>query len=118
VGATLTGGSAWRPAPRGARQPPPAAGGPAGPLTAVEEEKVLEYPAPGGGGRVRWELTGGHPGGTRVVLTQTSPADRVAALAAWHAHLEALAARLRGQDGTCSEERVAELRRHYAEQAR
>ncbi|MFB9839331.1 SRPBCC family protein, partial [Actinoallomurus acaciae] len=60
--------------------PPPRATSPsvpAGALTDIGEEKLLEYawlrdgtPA----GRVRWELTGGHPAGTRVVLTQTGAA--------------------------------------------
>jgi uncharacterized protein YndB with AHSA1/START domain len=73
---------------------------PAGGLTAVRDEQLLEYTwlrdgAPAG--RVRWELTGGHPAGTRVVLTQTGPADEPAtALAAWHTHLEVLADHLRG----------------------
>jgi uncharacterized protein YndB with AHSA1/START domain len=112
----------------GAEPPVPITNGyvPAGPLTAVETEKVLEYAWLSAGepaGRVRWELTGGHPAGTRVVLTQTLPArpagERVTALAAWHTQLEILADHLRGRT-RCPwpKERTEELRRHYAEVAR
>ncbi len=95
----------------------------AGPLTAAEPRRVLEYAWPDGdepAGRVRWELNGGHPAGTRVVLTQTVPAhleeETVTALAAWHTHLEVLADHLRGVEHCpFPEDRVEELRKHYAE---
>jgi uncharacterized protein YndB with AHSA1/START domain len=93
----------------------------AGALTAVEPQRVLEYAWLADGepaGRVRWELTGGHPAGTRVVLTQTGPvrlADvRVTALAAWHTHLDLLAGRLRGLTRPWPEERTRELEKHYS----
>jgi uncharacterized protein YndB with AHSA1/START domain len=117
------------PAPaEGEEPPPPVTNGyvPAGPLTAVRDGEVLEYAwlsdgEPGG--RVRWELTGGHPAGTRVALTQTLPGasaeERVTALAAWHTQLEILADHLRGIT-RCPwpKERTEELRRHYSEAAR
>ena len=112
----------------------PAAGGPpplratngyvpAGVLTEAGDGTLLEYewlcdgePA----GRVRWELTGGHPAGTRVVLTQTGPARlpdlRVTALAAWHTHLEVFADHLRGiTHCPWPADRTEELEKHYAE---
>jgi uncharacterized protein YndB with AHSA1/START domain len=112
----------------------PAAGGPpprrttngyvpAGTLTAADPPRtLLEYDWLHGGepaGRVRWELTGGHPAGTRVVLTQTGPArlsgERVTALAAWHTQLELLAGHLRGgTDRPWPEHRTEELAEHYA----
>jgi uncharacterized protein YndB with AHSA1/START domain len=111
----------------------PAAGGPppvratnayltAGVLTAVEAGKVLEYEWLSGGepaGRVRWELTGGHPAGTRVVLTQTAPAgparERIAALAAWHTGLELFADHLRGiTGGPWPTARTEELAKRYS----
>jgi uncharacterized protein YndB with AHSA1/START domain len=104
----------------------PAVGGPppapataghlaAGTLTEVEPHEVLEYTWPAG--RVRWELTGGHPAGTRVVLTQTPPdGDPVPALAAWHARLDVLAARLRGStDDTWPGDRAAQLVKRYTD---
>jgi uncharacterized protein YndB with AHSA1/START domain len=107
--------------------PPPrftAADVPAGALTQVRTGELVEYPWTGGGesaGPVRWELTGGHPAGTRLVLTQTGPA-RLAGqcprlLAAWHHHLELLADHLLGRTRCRSEERLAELRARYAERA-
>lgn len=94
----------------------------AGTLTEVEENQVLEYAWLSGGepaGRVRWELTGGHPAGTRLVLTQHGPArlagERVNALAAWHTQLELFADHLRGATRCWPEGRTEELRKHYAE---
>ncbi len=91
----------------------------AGPLIAAEAGQVLEYTWLADGdpaGQVRWELTGGHPAGTRVVLTQTgrSAGMRATALAAWHTHLEIFAAHLRGVE-VCPwpEERTEELRARY-----
>lgn len=74
---------------------------PAGPVTAVEAPRVLEYewhigarPA----GRVRWELTQGTGHGARLILTQHGPGEaateRATALTAWRTHIEALAAQL------------------------
>ena len=95
----------------------------AGALTSVETEAVLEYAWLADGesaGRVRWELTGGHPAGTRVVVTQSGPARladvRVTAPAAWHTHLEVFAAHLRGvPDRPWPSERTEELRGRYAD---
>jgi uncharacterized protein YndB with AHSA1/START domain len=112
----------------GEEPPPPVTNGyvPAGPLTEVQPGRVLEYACPREGrpaGRVRWELTGGHPAGTRVVLTHTlagAPAqERVTALAAWHTQLEILADHLRGVT-RCPwpKERTEELARHYSTVAR
>lgn len=93
---------------------------PAGPVTAAEPPKLLEYAWLAGGeraGRVRWELSDG-PGGALVSLTQTVPAARAdlrsTALAAWHTHLELLAKQLMGTT-VCPwpEERTDELKRHY-----
>jgi uncharacterized protein YndB with AHSA1/START domain len=93
---------------------------PAGPVTAVEAPKLLEYAWLSDGeqaGRVRWELSDG-PGGALVELTQTVPAPlahlRPTALAAWHTHLELLAKQLMGTT-VCPwpEERTEELKRHY-----
>jgi uncharacterized protein YndB with AHSA1/START domain len=73
----------------------------AGTITAVDAPSLLEYDwlgDDGQGGRVRWELSQG-PGGARLVLTQTGPAeladDRSGALASWQTHIERLAKRLR-----------------------
>jgi uncharacterized protein YndB with AHSA1/START domain len=112
----------------GGPPPPRATNGyvPAGALTAAEPETLVAYdwlwdgePA----GQVRWELTGGHPAGTRVVLTQRGPArladERVTALAAWHTQLEMFADHLRGiTHCPWPKDRTEELRRHYADQAR
>jgi uncharacterized protein YndB with AHSA1/START domain len=96
---------------------------PAGALTAAAPRTLLEYDWLARGepaGRVRWELTGGHPAGTRVVLTQSGPArlagDRVTALAAWHTQLEIFADHLRGiTHCPWPEERTKELKKHYAD---
>lgn len=98
---------------------------PAGALTDVREGEVLEYDWLSGGepaGRVRWELNGGHPAGTRVVVTQRGPArlagEHPRALAAWHSHLQRLADDLRGQARRGPEDRaaeLAELEKRYAE---
>lgn len=104
---------------------------PSGKVTAVDLEwpaktlwgetgKLLEYTWQAGGedaGLVRWEFKAG-PGGTRLTLTQTVPAEhathRVTALAAWHTHLELLAAHLKGDTECWSAERTQELEKHYA----
>jgi uncharacterized protein YndB with AHSA1/START domain len=94
---------------------------PPGEVTEVAAPERLEYVWPSGDaplGRVRWELTGGHPAGTRVVLTQTGPAEErgrcAAALAAWHLRLQSLADRLRDTERPGSGERAEELERRYA----
>jgi uncharacterized protein YndB with AHSA1/START domain len=93
---------------------------PAGPVTAVEPPKLLEYAWQWDGeeaGAVRWELSDG-PGGALVLITQEGPAAladlRPTALAAWHTHLELLAAQLMGRT-VCPwpEEHTEELKRHY-----
>jgi uncharacterized protein YndB with AHSA1/START domain len=93
----------------------------AGTLTVAEPQEVLEYTWLSDGepaGQVRWELTGGHPAGTRVVLTQTGrlAGTQVTALAAWHTHLEVFAAHLRGIT-VCPwpVDRTEELRARYAD---
>jgi uncharacterized protein YndB with AHSA1/START domain len=98
---------------------------PAGVLGEVEPPTLLEYDWLAAGepaGRVRWELTGGHPAGTRLVLTQTGPGrtfeESLTALAAWHTHLELFAGHLRGvAQGPWPQERTEELKKHYAERA-
>jgi uncharacterized protein YndB with AHSA1/START domain len=74
----------------------------AGPVTRVDEPKLLEYEWQRDGknaGRVRWELGQGTGQGARLVLTQTGPAEladaRAVAPKAWRARLDALAAELR-----------------------
>ncbi|NRQ40794.1 toxin-antitoxin system toxin subunit, partial [Nonomuraea sp. NN258] len=68
--------------------PPPApftvAGRAAGPVTRLENAKLLEY------GDIRWELTEGTGHGARLVITGADPAD----LPAWRALVEELAAGL------------------------
>jgi uncharacterized protein YndB with AHSA1/START domain len=86
---------------------------PPGPVTALDPGRLLEFES-GGGGRVRWELTGG-PGGGRVILTQpVGGADPAGPLAAWHTHLELLAEVLGGADPRpWPGEREAALRERY-----
>ncbi|MCO5995130.1 SRPBCC family protein [Actinoallomurus rhizosphaericola] len=109
------------PAAAGDVPPPGATVGPvpAGEVTEAAAPEVLEYSWPAGDalGRVRWRLTGGHPAGTRVVLTCTGPAAErgrcAAALAAWHLRLRSLADRLRDAERPGSDE-TGELERRYA----
>ncbi|WP_020495314.1 SRPBCC family protein [Sciscionella marina] len=84
-----------------------------GPVTEAEPRRVLEYTC--GTGRVRFELRDQEPIGCRLVLTQTAPEDRAAALAAWQTHLELLVAALHG-DIRCPwpSERTEQLRERYA----
>ncbi|MFJ9407446.1 SRPBCC family protein [Streptomyces sp. NPDC101393] len=68
---------------------------PAGPVLEVRAPTLLAYrwhPE----GTVRWELGAGTGHGARLVLTQTGPHafDADTALAAWHARIDHLAARL------------------------
>jgi uncharacterized protein YndB with AHSA1/START domain len=105
---------------------------PAGRVTSVEQEwhaktlwgetgKLLEYTWQVDGsdaGVVRWELKAG-PGGARITLTQSVPAEhaglRPAALAAWHTHFELLAHHVKGDQPCWSAERTQELEKHYTE---
>ncbi|WP_199433488.1 SRPBCC family protein [Qaidamihabitans albus] len=94
---------------------------PAGPVTAADAPRLLEYEWRHGGapaGRVRWEIIHDPEFGTRVELTQTVPtrlADLLpTALAAWQTHLEVLFATVLGADRCWPEGRVEELREHYA----
>jgi uncharacterized protein YndB with AHSA1/START domain len=98
----------------------------AGPITAVEPPRLLEYAWRSGdrdAGRVRWNLSDGQ-GGARLVLTQSFPAAlqerRATLLAAWHVWIELLAERLRSgrAPAGCPVERTEELRRFYAGRAR
>ena len=95
---------------------------PPGRVTRAEAPRVLEYEwlhdgAPAG--TVRWELFSDPKLGERIELTQTAPA-RLAdvvppAMAAWHLQLELFFAATMG-DVRCawSDERIAELTKHYA----
>lgn len=94
---------------------------PAGAIVSAEPPGLLEYAWRSGdadAGRVCWELATG-PGGARITLTQTIPhtaGDQCAiVLAAWHTHLELLAAHLSGATPCRSPERTEELRKHYAD---
>ncbi len=98
----------------------------AGPITAVEPPRLLEYAWRSGdrdAGRVRWNLSDGQ-GGARLVLTQSFPAAlqerRATLLAAWHVWIELLAERLRSGRAPAGwpAERTEELRRFYAGRAR
>jgi uncharacterized protein YndB with AHSA1/START domain len=74
---------------------------PAGPVTSVDPAARLAYESPAG--TVRFDLTPG-AGGARLIVTHTTPTDdeslRDRSLAAWHDHLQALAAQLRAQPVT------------------
>lgn len=123
----------WRVLTRGAApaagSPPPAGFThrytPAGPVTAAEPPRVLEYEwlEDGGAvGRVRFELRHQEPIGTRLVVTETIPqhlaGTRAVALAAWQVHLELLFATLHGDDRVLRAERTEELARRYAARLR
>lgn len=67
-------------------------------ITAVEPRALLEYEWLEGekpAGRVRWELMS-DPGGARIELTQTGPADVQPVPDAWRRHVEELVVRLIG----------------------
>jgi uncharacterized protein YndB with AHSA1/START domain len=87
----LTGGG---PLERGELPPAAATSAfvPAGPVTAVEAPRILEYQSPRDGepaGRVRWEIIDDGTLGVRVELTHTvPPAFHLEAVAAWHAYLD------------------------------
>lgn len=93
----------------------------AGQVTTTEAPHVLAYewlhdgePA----GTVRFEVISDPKLGVRVELTQTVPerlADVVpSAMAAWHLHLELFFATVMGGVRPWSDERFAELTKHYA----
>jgi uncharacterized protein YndB with AHSA1/START domain len=82
---------------------------PPGRVIAAEEPRVLEYEWEGG--TVRWEFLSDARLGERVELT--APASEQA-LVTWHHHLELFfAAALGSPDRTWSQDRVAELAKHY-----
>jgi uncharacterized protein YndB with AHSA1/START domain len=94
----------------------------AGPVTAADAPRVLEYTWTHEGaaaGTVRWELIHDPESGTRVELTQTVP-ERLGGvlptvLAAWHARLERFfAAVVGGERGPWPRDRTEELRGRYA----
>jgi uncharacterized protein YndB with AHSA1/START domain len=94
----------------------------AGPVTAVEAQRILEYRWMQDGapeGAVRWEFVAGDYG-CRVVLTQTVPSQlrdvRATALAAWHTHLELFAAAVNGKPRPWPAERTEMLKKAYADQ--
>jgi len=75
---------------------------PAGPTTACEPPRLLEYETPAADGRqapghIRWDLRNGTGDGARLVLIHAGSggpeAERDTALAAWHDHIERLATR-------------------------
>jgi len=85
-----------------------------------EPPRVLEYEW-ARGGTVRWEFLSDSKLGERVELTHTLPASladlRPLALATWHHRLELFfAAATGGVEDPWSEDRVAELVKHYAAQ--
>jgi uncharacterized protein YndB with AHSA1/START domain len=94
---------------------------PAGPVTAAEAPRLLEYDWLDDGeaaGRVRFELRHQEPIGTRLVVTETIPqrlaGTRAVALAAWQVHLELLFAALHGDERMLRSERTEELAKRYA----
>ncbi len=94
---------------------------PAGPVTAAEPPRLLEYEWMDNGeaaGRVRVELRHQEPLGTRLVVTETIPqrlaGTRAVALAGWQVHLELLFAALHGDERVLPSERTAELAKRYA----
>jgi uncharacterized protein YndB with AHSA1/START domain len=108
----------------GSQPPVPSTNGyvPAGPVTAVDAPRLLEYEWLHDGeiaGRVRWEIVHDPLEGTRVELTQTLPdglADlRATALAAWHTQLELFFAVTHGEVRyPWPTERTEALEKHYA----
>lgn len=99
---------------------------PAGPVTAIEAPRLLEYESPHDddpAGRVRWEIIHDAALGTRIELTHTFPTRlagfRPTALAAWHVHLELFFAATHG-DIRCPwpAERTAALQQQYRERLR
>jgi uncharacterized protein YndB with AHSA1/START domain len=120
VWAALTGGP--REIVVGDHPPAPATvdGVPAGLVTVVDTVRVLAYPWLRDAepvGEVRWELVG-QAFGSRLVLTQTVPADlpelRPLSLARWQVHLERFVAALHGERREWPAARVAALQRRYA----
>jgi uncharacterized protein YndB with AHSA1/START domain len=104
VWALLTDGAdvvVGAPAPRRFGHAPP------GRVIAVEPERALAFDA------VRWTLEPRVPG-SLVVVEETLPELRPAALAAWQVHLELLVAGWQGIERCWPDERVAALEARYA----
>jgi uncharacterized protein YndB with AHSA1/START domain len=80
---------------------------PPGRITAVEPARALAFDG------VRWALEPRIPG-SLVVVEQTLPELRPAALAAWQVHLELLVAGLQGIERCWPDERVEALEARYA----
>jgi uncharacterized protein YndB with AHSA1/START domain len=100
---------------------PPA---PAGSVTSVTPERVVEYTWRHGGtdaGRVGWELTP-QDFGCRLVLTQTVPPERAdllpQLLATWQVHVEELIARLHDVTRPWPTDRVTALQQMYEQRLR
>lgn len=85
---------------------------PPGRVTLTDEPRALEYEWRSG--TVRWEFVSDPKLGERVELTQHGPAgDRVEALAVWHHHLDLFFAAVMGSPTSWSDDRIAELTKHY-----
>jgi uncharacterized protein YndB with AHSA1/START domain len=83
---------------------------PPGRITHADEPHILEYEWDSG--TARWEFLSDPRLGERVELTHTGPPEpRVAAV--WHHHLELFFAMVMGAPKPWSEDRVAELTKHY-----
>ena len=80
---------------------------PPGRVSAVEPERSLAYEG------VRWTFEPRVPG-SLIVVEETLPEVRPAALAAWQVHLELLVAGLQGIERCWPDERVAALEARYA----
>jgi uncharacterized protein YndB with AHSA1/START domain len=87
---------------------------PPGTVVRTEEPRVLEYEWQAG--TARWEFLSDPKLGERVELT-VSTTRREAALATWHHHLELFFAAVMGAPRDWSEDRVAELTKHYEAKA-
>lgn len=94
----------------------------AGPVTALDPPRLLEYEWSDGNaaGRVRFDIGPQLPVGCRLVVTQTIPPRhaglRATALAAWHTHLELLFAAVHGAvRRPWPTERTEKLRAMYAD---
>ncbi|MEV0681765.1 SRPBCC family protein [Actinosynnema sp. NPDC050436] len=90
---------------------------PAGPTTALDPPRLLEFASPTG--TVRWEFRHDPERGTSVELTHalTDPAFAATALASWHVRLDLLFAAAFGETGPWPEDRFAELERRYGSRA-
>jgi uncharacterized protein YndB with AHSA1/START domain len=83
---------------------------PPGRIVSSDEPRVLEYAWQDG--TARWEFRSDPKLGERVELTVSTDL-REPALATWHHHLELFFAAVMGAPRDWSEERVAELTKHY-----